>query len=104
MSETIDAARLAEQLPELLERAQAGEHFVIAREGRPVAQLNPPAGVAPQLPEAEREAALMRDLEERGILARREVGPIIPFSERPLFKVQGKPVSEAIIEDRDWTP
>ena len=111
MSETIDASRLAEQLSELLDRARAGERFVIEREGLAVAELAPPS-VEHRHTEAEREAereagreaALVRSLEARGLLAPRETGDVVPFSERPLFKVQGKPVSETIIEDRDWTP
>lgn len=57
MSETIDASRLAEQLPELLERTQAGESFLVVQNGVHVARLGPYKGSAAQQATGEREAS-----------------------------------------------
>ena len=38
---TIDIGEAATQLPQLIERAQAGEEIVIARSGQPAVQLLP---------------------------------------------------------------
>jgi prevent-host-death family protein len=44
---TVDIAEAAAQLPQLIERARAGEDIAIARDGRPVARLQPVAPAEP---------------------------------------------------------
>jgi antitoxin (DNA-binding transcriptional repressor) of toxin-antitoxin stability system len=41
---SIEADDLPDALPRLLERIARGEHFVLVRQGRPVAELGPVAG------------------------------------------------------------
>lgn len=100
MSETIDASRMAEQLPELLERARAGERFVIQSEGLVVAELSPAVKPAMDPLVAEREEAFARLLEERGMITRRRSGPVIYPTAETLITVEGEPISEQIIRER----
>jgi prevent-host-death family protein len=112
MTTKIDAEQAAEQLPELLERTQSGERFLIQRNGEPVAAVVSFADLS-QLDntvlrdylqtlddEREREEVFLRVMEQRGLISRPDPGKIIPFSERPLIHIKGKPLSETIIEDR----
>jgi len=113
MTTTIDARDVAAQLGELLTRTQnEGERFLIERDGQPVAALVPLAALnqrnvqeggeaaAAQATEQEKEEALRLALEKKGLLRPRQPGPVVPFSERAPIKIEGKPLSETIIEDR----
>jgi len=109
---TIDAREAAERLPELLaETASRGARYVIEQDGRPVAELvplsaavgdppsegTPPSGTTLE----EQEEAWLRSMEQAGILRRPDRSKWIPFDERDLVEIQGKPLSESIVEERE---
>ena len=55
MSETIEADQMADRLWELLDRVEAGESFLIVRNGVPLAQLVPYRGRTAQQEPGEHE-------------------------------------------------
>jgi antitoxin (DNA-binding transcriptional repressor) of toxin-antitoxin stability system len=137
MAQVINESQVAEQLSELLDRARTGgESFIIERGGQPLAALVPvpqdSASAAETVPPAdtdlaEREEALLREMEAKGIitrpkprtpdhekferileemeaeglLTRAKAGLFVPFDQRPLIEISGEPLSETIIEERD---
>lgn len=106
MTTKIEAEQAAEQLPELLLRIQNGERFLIEREGNPIAAIIPADDLQePAMQgtdEREAEEAFLRTMEERGLITRPKNPQLfVPFDQRPLIRVKGKPLSETIIEERD---
>ena len=91
------------KLSEYLNRAcYRGERFVIERHGKPVGAI-----VSPEdLSALERQSTLHPDaayrqaLADEGVVISRPTGTPIRAEERPLIRVQGKPLSHQIIQDR----
>lgn len=82
----VGVRELRENLSEWLDRAAAGEEFVITDRGKPKAFLGP-AGEEAILDRLAREGRIRRARRPRGSLA-----PPIP--------VQGNPVTDALLEHR----
>ena len=74
-----------------LQKVRQGRTLVITDRGEPVAELRPLEATG------SKDAAVER-LRAMGIVTRLEKRPLAPF--RPI-RARGRPVSEAIIEDRE---
>ena len=75
------AKEAAEKLPEILERVKAGEPVLLTENGEQIAEIRPVDEHALEGLESSSEEAILRELEERGILEsptgpREELGPI----------------------------
>ena len=87
---TVGARELKTRLGGYLQQVRRGRTLVITDRGEPVAELKP-------LHAADGEDARLERLKAVGAVTRLENRPLAPF--RPV-RGSGKPVSDAIIEDR----
>jgi prevent-host-death family protein len=87
----VGARELKVRLGTYLRRVRQGQRLVVTDRGQPVAELRPIRGRAGV-------DSLLADLEAKGVLTRPTRKRLTPF--RPI-EGRGKPLSDAVREDRD---
>ena len=115
MATRIPAHEAAEHLASYVERvAGSGERFIVERDGQPAAalvsiddlrRLEALAAAVPWKADAvedPREAAYRRALEEEGLVISWPTGQPVPIEERVVVEIEGPPLSEDIIADREY--
>jgi prevent-host-death family protein len=99
-------------LSEYLNRvAYGGERIIVERHGKPVAALVSVEDLkklesiaqpsSESLSEEEREERFFQIAKAAGLIIRRPTGKPVPRSERHLITVEGPPLSEQIVADRE---
>jgi prevent-host-death family protein len=89
---TVGARELKTRLGRYLRRVRQGETLVVTDRGQPAAELRPIAHATNEV------SARLARLMALGLVTQREARPLRPF--RPATH-RGKPVSEAIVDDRE---
>jgi prevent-host-death family protein len=89
---TVGARELKTRLGTYLRRVRQGETLIVTERGEPAAELRP------VLRGRSAEEAALAKLQARGAVSRRARRPLTRFRS---IRSRGKPVSEAVIEDRE---
>jgi len=90
----VSTRALKDELSDYLHRVEAGERFVVLRDGKPVAAL-----VSPEVAATDEEADRLAKLEARGLVVRPQAEGGRRFR-APLVPSRGKAASKMVIEDR----
>jgi prevent-host-death family protein len=108
MASRVSVNEAKTRLSEYLNRVRyGGERFVVERHGKPVGALVSLEDLAaletakgePEVDD--KEAAFWRQMEEEGLVARRRRGPRKPLALFDLIQIEGRPISEDILADRE---
>lgn len=89
---TVGARELKTRLGTYLRRVEGGASIVVTERGRPVARISPLGR------EDAGEEERLEELAAQGLITRGSGRPLPPF--RPV-RCLGRPVSEALLEDRE---
>ncbi len=92
MAKAVGSRELKTRLGSYLRLVRAGRTFVVTDRGRPVAELRPLSR------SKDDRRALLEELEARGVITLPRGGPLRRI--RPAV-VQGRPLSETLLEDRE---